>query len=42
MNSLRRVGFVVFGEVNTPYERIQLKHDQALAELKALDADIYL
>ena len=29
------VGFVCFGEVNTPYERIQMKHDEALEALRA-------
>lgn len=28
------VGFVCFGEVNTPIERLQMKHDEALAALK--------
>ena len=27
------VGFVCFGEVNTPYERLQIKHDAALKSL---------
>ena len=34
------VGFVCFGEVNTPYERLQIKHDAALKSLGALDAEI--
>ncbi len=29
------VGFVCFGEVNTPIERLQMKHDEALAALQA-------
>ena len=29
------VGFVCFGEVNTPIERLQMKHDEALEALKA-------
>ena len=29
-----KIGFVCFGEVNTPIERLQLKHDEALAALK--------
>ena len=29
------VGYVCFGEVNTPIERLQMKHDEALAALKA-------
>lgn len=28
------IGFVCFGEVNTPYERIQMKHDETLAYLQ--------
>ena len=30
----KRVGFVCFGEVNTPMERLQIKHDEALEGLK--------
>ena len=30
----KRVGFVCFGEVNTPIERLQMKHDEALGVLK--------
>ncbi len=37
MNKKARVGFVCFGEVNTPIERLQMKHDEALAALKQLD-----
>ncbi len=29
------VGFICFGEVNTPIERLQMKHDEALAALRA-------
>ena len=29
------VGFVCFGEVNTPIERLNMKHDEALAALRA-------
>ncbi len=35
-----RIGFVCFGEVNTPYERLLLKHDHAFQTLSALGADI--
>ena len=28
------IGFVCFGEVNTPIERLQMKHDEALEKLK--------
>jgi len=34
-----RVGYVCFGEVNTPIERLQLKHDAALESLAALDME---
>lgn len=30
----KRVGFVCFGEVNTPIERLRMKHDEALAILQ--------
>ena len=39
MNKKARVGFVCFGEVNTPIERLQMKHDEALEALKQLDYD---
>ena len=29
------IGFVCFGEVNTPIERLNMKHDEALAALQA-------
>ena len=34
------IGFVCFGEVNTPFERIQLKHDEALQTLQEKYAGI--
>ncbi len=37
---MKQVGFVCFGEVNTPFERLQLKHDQALAELQKKDYEL--
>ena len=33
----KQVGFVCFGEVNTPIDRLNMKHDEALAALKPLD-----
>lgn len=36
----KKVGFVCFGEVNTPFERLQLKHDEALRELKTLGYEL--
>jgi L-arabinose isomerase len=35
-----KVAFVCFGEVNTPYERLVIKHDEALAALSCIDAEI--
>lgn len=32
----KQVGFVCFGEVNTPIERLNLKHDDALSALAPL------
>ncbi len=37
---MKRIGFVCFGEVNTPYERLQIKHDHAVSTLQSLQADI--
>ncbi len=34
------IGFVCFGEVNTPIERLQMKHDEALKALQARYADV--
>ena len=37
------VGYVCFGEVNTPIERLQMKHDEALEALKAkVEGVVYL
>jgi len=35
-----KIGFACFGEVNTPIERLQLKHDQALNALKERGYDV--
>jgi len=35
----KKVGFVCFGEINTPYERLVMQHDHGLKVLSALDAD---
>ena len=37
---MNRIGYVCFGEVNTPFSRIELKHDHALKELQKLDGEI--
>ena len=36
----KRVGFVCFGEVNTPIERLQMKHNEALGVLTAMGYDL--
>ena len=37
---MKKVGFVCFGEINTPFERLQIKHDAALEALKAMQYDL--
>lgn len=37
---MKQIGFVCFGEVNTPFERLAIKHDGALKALAALDCGI--
>ena len=34
------IGYVCFGEVNTPIERLQMKHDEALEALKKVADDV--
>ena len=36
----KNVGFVCFGEINTPIERLNLKHDEALAALDPLGYEL--
>jgi len=36
-----QVGFVCFGEVNTPFERLQIKHDHAVEVLGALGGELF-
>ena len=36
----KKIGFVCFGEVNTPIERLQMKHDEALEVLGGLSYDL--
>jgi len=39
---MKQIGFVCFGEVNTPFERLVIKHDGALKTLGALeDATVF-
>lgn len=37
---MKEIGFVCFGEVNTPYERLVLLHDGALKTLRALGGNL--
>ncbi len=34
------VGMVCFGEVNTPYERLEIKHQEAVRQLSGLDIEL--
>ncbi len=36
----KQVGFVCFGEVNTPIERLQMKHDEALGVLQKMGYEL--
>ena len=36
----KRVGFVCFGEVNTPIDRLNMKHDEALSVLMPLGYEL--
>ena len=40
MNKAVKVGYVCFGEVNTPIERLQMKHDEALGVLQGLGYEV--
>ncbi len=35
-----KIGFICFGEVNTPIERLQMKHDEGLGVIKSLGYDV--
>lgn len=37
---MSKIGFACFGEINTPIERLNLKHDEALAALRAQGYDV--
>ena len=39
-NDCPKVGFVTFGEINTPFDRLQMKHDDALNTLKEMGVQI--
>ena len=36
----KQVGFVCFGEINTPIERLRMKHDEALAVLQGMGYEL--
>lgn len=38
---MKEIGFVCFGEVNTPFERLQIKHDDALQTLGSLGGNVH-
>ena len=40
MNKAGKVSYVCFGEVNTPIERLQMKHDEALGVLRGLGYEV--
>lgn len=37
---MKKAGFVCFGEINTPFQRLREKHDDALLALKTLEYDL--
>ena len=37
----KNIGFVCFGEVNTPIDRLQMKHDEGLSIIKDLGFEVY-
>ena len=39
-NDCPKIGFVTFGEINTPFDRLQLKHDDALKTLQGMNVQI--
>ena len=40
MSNAIKVGYVCFGEVNTPIERLRMKHDEALGVLRGLGYEV--
>ena len=40
MSDAVKVGYVCFGEVNTPIERLRMKHDEALCVLQGLGYEL--
>lgn len=37
---MKKIGFVCFGEINTPYDKLQIKHDEALLSISQLNYEI--
>lgn len=40
MKDIKKAGFICFGEVNTPYERLAMKHDRAVELLRHMDIEL--
>ena len=40
MKDIKKAGFICFGEVNTPYERLVIKHDRAVELLRQMDIEL--
>lgn len=38
---MKKIGFVCFGEVNTPFERLEIKHDAAINTLNNVSGNVY-
>ena len=38
---MKKIGFVCFGEVNTPFERLKIKHDAALSTMNGVTGELY-
>ena len=36
----RKIGFVCFGEVNTPIDRLNMKHDEGLGVIESMGYDV--
>ena len=37
----KKIAFVCFGEINTPIERLEMKHDEGLSVIKSLGYEVY-
>lgn len=40
MKDIKKAGFICFGEVNTPYEHLVMKHDRAVELLRHMDIEL--